>query len=114
MSDSATPTFIPNLMQQGRDLLAAEGSGLQSTVVHAADGQKAQLFAFHDGDALPEHAVSRHAVLHFLKGTATVQLGDEEKTARSQTWIYIPPELPHSITAHAPTLMLLQVASTSA
>jgi quercetin dioxygenase-like cupin family protein len=65
------------------------------------------LFGFAVGQELTEHTSSRPAVLHFIKGTARVTLGGDEKTAEAGTWVYMPPHLPHSITAETPVVMLL-------
>ncbi|MFZ0546891.1 MAG: cupin domain-containing protein [Candidatus Promineifilaceae bacterium] len=65
------------------------------------------LFGFAAGQELTEHTSSRPAILHFIKGKARLTLGEDEKTAEGETWVYMPPRLPHSITAETPVIMLL-------
>lgn len=76
-------------------------------------GWNARLFAFPAGTGLPEHAVDRHAVLHFLDGHATVDLDGRDESAHAHTWISIPPNAPHAVAAHEDTLMLLHVREVS-
>lgn len=113
MPDAPSLTFISDLTATGRDLLKNEASGIQSTTLDTSDGWTARLFAFPAGTGLPEHAVDRHAVLHFLDGHATVELGDRDEPARAHTWISIPPNAPHAVAAHTDTLMLLHVRDSS-
>jgi len=75
--------------------------------IYQDDTLKAILFGFQPGQELSEHTASVPAILHFLRGKATVVLGEEEKSARSGTWIHLPAHLPHSIFAETETLMLL-------
>ncbi len=65
------------------------------------------LFGFAAGQELTENTSSRPAILHFVKGKARLTLGGEEKTAEAGAWAYMPPRLPHSITAETPVIMLL-------
>lgn len=108
-SSAPTVTFVPDLLQTGQDLFDRDASGVQSTVIHSTANSQTQLFAFDAGDAFPEHAVDRHAVLHFLQGDATVTLRSNARDVHAGSWIYVPPNLPHSVSAHSPTLLLLQV-----
>jgi quercetin dioxygenase-like cupin family protein len=71
------------------------------------DSLKIILFGFQPGQELSEHTASVPATLHFLRGTATVVLGKETKSAQKGTWIHLPAHLPHSISAETETLMLL-------
>jgi len=68
---------------------------------------KTILFGFQPGQELSEHTASVPACLHFLRGEATVILGEEPHSARGGTWIHLPAHLPHSIQAETETLMLL-------
>jgi quercetin dioxygenase-like cupin family protein len=65
------------------------------------------LFGFAEGQELTEHTSSRPAILHFVKGKARLTLGGEEKTAEGETWVYMPPRLPHSVFAETPVVLLL-------
>jgi quercetin dioxygenase-like cupin family protein len=65
------------------------------------------LFGFAAGQELTEHTASRAASLHFLKGEAKLTLDGEERQAQSQTWVHMPPRMPHSVLAITDVLMLL-------
>jgi quercetin dioxygenase-like cupin family protein len=68
---------------------------------------KAILFGFAPGQELSEHTASRPAILHFLSGTARLTLGGDPAEARPGTWVYMPPNLPHSVYAETEVSMLL-------
>jgi quercetin dioxygenase-like cupin family protein len=68
---------------------------------------KVILFGFAAGQELSEHTASRPAVLHFLQGEAHLSLGKDEFEARPGTWVHMPPNMPHSVLAKTPLLMLL-------
>ena len=78
-----------------------------SRMVYQDESIKSILFGFQPGQELSEHTASVPATLHFLRGDATVVLGEETKPARGGTWIHLPAHLPHSIKAETETLMLL-------
>lgn len=65
------------------------------------------IFGFDAGQELTEHTASKAAILQILRGEATITLGDETIAAKPNSWIYMPPNLPHSITANTPVVMLL-------
>ena len=52
--------------------------GTLSRTLHQDERLKAVLFGFAAGQELSEHTSSTPAVMHFLKGEATVTLGDEQ------------------------------------
>ncbi len=68
---------------------------------------KAILFGFAAGQELSEHTASRPAILHFLRGTARLTLGEDSMQAEENTWVYMEPRLPHSIVAETTVYMLL-------
>jgi quercetin dioxygenase-like cupin family protein len=78
-----------------------------STTIYQDDHLKAVLFGFAAGQELSEHTASMAAVLHFVQGEAHVTLGAQEMDVQANTWIHMPPRLPHSITAKTPVVMLL-------
>src|SRR5262245_48256320 len=51
---------------------------------------KAVDFGFGQSRALSEHTASKPAMPLFVKGEATVKLGDEMKEAQPGTWIHMP------------------------
>jgi quercetin dioxygenase-like cupin family protein len=68
---------------------------------------KTILFGFTPGQELSEHTSARPAVLHFIEGEADLSLGEDFKAARPGTWVYMEPNLPHSIVAKTKVLMVL-------
>ncbi len=72
-----------------------------------ADRMKAILFGFAPGQELSEHTSAKPALLHFIEGKADLTLGDDFKAAKPGTWVYMEPNLPHSIVAKTKVLMVL-------
>ncbi len=81
--------------------------GTISRTVYQDAQVKAVLFGFAAGQELSEHTAAMAAVLHFVQGEARVTLGAEVVEARANTWVHMPPRLPHSIVAKTPVVMLL-------
>lgn len=81
--------------------------GILSRTVFRAKGLKAVLFAFDAGQELSEHTSTYGAVIHILQGEATLTLGDAVHEAHPHTWVYMQPNLPHSIVAKTPLILLL-------
>jgi quercetin dioxygenase-like cupin family protein len=68
---------------------------------------KVVLFAFSPGQELSEHSASVPAVVHVLRGEATLQLGEETIEAGPGTWVHMPPRLKHGVQARTALTMLL-------
>lgn len=81
--------------------------GILSRSILKTPAFKVILFAFAAGQELSEHTSAHEAVLHFLQGEATVTLGEDVHTAQPHTWVHMPANLPHSILAKTPVIMLL-------
>ena len=81
--------------------------GILTRQLFEDDHVRAVLFTFSKGQCLSEHTASSPAILHFLKGDATVTLGDDTLNAKSGTWIHMEADLPHSITTKSDVVMLL-------
>ncbi|MCH7839614.1 MAG: cupin domain-containing protein [Planctomycetes bacterium] len=86
--------------------------GTLSRTLYSDDRIKAIWFGFAAGEELSEHTASMPAILHFLQGEARLTLGDEVREARPGTWVYMRPNLPHSIKAKTPVVMLLTLIKT--
>lgn len=97
-------TFIPDLIE-----LMGEVSDdtIISRTVYRGGQLKAILFGFAAGQELSEHTAAKPAVIHFLKGEASVTIGDSSFVARAGSWLHMQPQLPHSIVALEPLAMLL-------
>jgi quercetin dioxygenase-like cupin family protein len=81
--------------------------GILTRTVFNDDHVKAVIFGFGKGEELSEHTASMPAILHFVKGEATLTLGDDTVEAQPGTWIHMPPELKHSVETRTPVVMLL-------
>lgn len=75
--------------------------------LYADEQVKVVLFGFDAGQELSEHTASTPAILHFLQGEARLTLGEESMDARAGAWVHMPAQLPHSIQARTPVVMLL-------
>jgi quercetin dioxygenase-like cupin family protein len=81
--------------------------GILSRTIHQDEQIKAVIFGFGQGQELSEHTAAKPAMLFFVKGEATVGLGEDTQEAQAGTWVHMPANLKHSIKANTPTVMLL-------
>jgi quercetin dioxygenase-like cupin family protein len=81
--------------------------GTLSRTLYHDDRLKVVLFGFAAGQELSEHTASTPAILHFLRGEAEVTLGPEKLSASAGTWVHMTAQLPHSIRATTPVVLLL-------
>lgn len=104
-------TVIPDLTARVEELVA-EGHAtkhIQGRALFTDEHVKMLAFPLAAGQTFEEHTAPHPAMLHFLEGEADVTLGDDAVEAQAGTWIHMPPELPHSIHAKTPVLMVLLV-----
>lgn len=65
-------------------------------------------FAFDAGQELSEHTAAVPAMISFVSGQAKVKLGNETWVEpKPGEWIYMQANLPHTVLAETPTVMLL-------
>ena len=81
--------------------------GILSRTVFNDEDVKAVVFGFGPGQELSEHTASMPAILHVVKGEATLTLGEDTVEASPGTWIHMPAELKHSVLTKTPVVMLL-------
>ena len=81
--------------------------GILTRTIFDNEQIKVVMFGFGRGEELSEHTAAVPAILHFLRGEATLTLGDETIDAREGTWVHMAASLPHSIRASTPVVMLL-------
>ena len=67
----------------------------------------AVLFSFAAGEELSEHTSAFPAILHFLSGRARVKFGADEHVVEAGAWARMAPQLPHTVIAETPLVMLL-------
>lgn len=71
--------------------------------------KKVVLFGFAVDQELSEHTASVPAIIHILHGSVHITLGDEKFRGQAGTWIHLPANIPHSIRAETPSLVLLSL-----
>jgi quercetin dioxygenase-like cupin family protein len=96
-------TFLANLQKE----IALPEKGILSQVLHKDDYVNVTLFGFSAGQELSAHSAPTPAVLYFLEGEAEVQLGKDKVSAQPGSFVYMPPMLPHGISAKTALRMLL-------
>jgi len=83
--------------------------GILSRTLFNDDRLKVVWFGFGLGEELSEHTASMPAVVHFLKGDASLTLENDTVDARSGTWVHMPKGMRHSVQAKTPLVMLLML-----
>ena len=96
-------TFLANLLQE----FALPENGVLSRVLHKDGKVNVTLFGFSAGQELSAHSAPTPAILYFLEGEAEVQLGEDKVNTQPGSFIYMPPMLPHGISAKTALRMLL-------
>ena len=86
--------------------------GILSRTLYNDEHVKAVLFAFAQGQELSEHTASTPAILHVLKGEASLTLGNDTVDAKAGTWVHMPAGLRHGVRARTPLVMLLHLLKT--
>lgn len=82
-------------------------NGILSQTLQNDDRSKIVLFGFSAGQELSAHTAPFPATLTFLKGEATLRLGQDEQQAGEGTFIYMAPYLEHGIKARTDVILLL-------
>lgn len=81
--------------------------GIISRTLYNDEDTKVVLFGFDRGQELSEHTASMPAIVHLLSGEATLTLGAASQEVTAGAWAYMQADLPHSIYARTPVVMLL-------
>lgn len=103
-------TFFANLQTE----FVLPEKGILSRVLQKDEYSNVTLFGFSAGEVLSVHSAPTPAVLYFIEGEAEVQLGDATVSAKPCSFIYMPPMLPHGISARTAVRMLLVQMKTAA
>lgn len=85
--------------------------GIISTTISADDKFKVILFGFDTGQELSEHTASVPALIQIISGNADLVLGTDAQPGPAGSWAHMPANLPHSVLAKEPTVMLLIMAT---
>lgn len=103
-------TYIPDLSDLVPDI---PEDSIVSRTFYSDEQVKMVLFGFATGQELSEHTASQPAILHILQGEADLTLGDDSMLAQAGTWVHMPAQLPHSVVAKTPVVMLLLLMKAS-
>jgi len=101
---SPSYTFFEDLLSQVPDI---PSDSILSRTIYQDDRLKAVLFGFAEGQELSEHTASQPALLYFVQGEARLTLGGDEKHVKPGAWVYMAPQLAHSVRAETPVVVLL-------
>ena len=82
-------------------------NGITSRAVYNDADTRVVMFGFDQGEELSEHTASMPAILQIISGEATLTFGSEKREASPGSWAYMPANLPHSVFAKSPVVMLL-------
>ena len=104
MSKESSHIYIPNLLIPP---LEPPKDTILSKVLLKNSEFDVTLFAFDADQELSEHTSVFPAIVEILEGQGSMTLGKEEVQMNQGTWIYIEPNLPHSLKAKTPLTMLL-------
>jgi len=99
-------TLIPDLAKVATEI---PPDSILSRTLFEDDQVKVILFGFAEGQELSEHTASMAAILHFVKGDAHLTLGGQSMDVKAGAWVHMQPQLPHSIMAQTPVIMLLML-----
>ncbi len=88
-------------------LVEIQPETITSRTFHKDERARVVLFAFDAGQELTEHTSAHAAMIQILQGKARIALGDDVHTLSEGAWLYMPPQLPHSVYAETPLKMLL-------
>jgi len=89
MKDGSTMTTYTHILDLAKEA-EPPADGILSRTVFQDDRIKAVVFDFGQGQELSEHTTAKQAMLFFVKGEASVGLGDDMQEAKAGTWIHMP------------------------
>jgi len=95
------------IIEQLGSRLTPPEDGTLSITLQKNEAVKVVMFGFAAGQELSEHTASVPAIMHQLTGEAKWRIGDQEVSAQPGTWVFMPADLSHAITAVTPCTMLL-------
>lgn len=96
-------TYVENLATA----LTVPPDGILSRTLYTRDGVKAVLFGFSPGQELSEHTAAMPAIIHIVSGQAHATVGGDGFDVGPGAVIHMEAQLPHSIVAQTPLIMLL-------
>lgn len=111
----ASATFQCNQLGHGSldDLCPLPDDKTVCTTLLEAGGCKQLVFCLAAGNELSDHQTPNTAMIHLLRGNATVRVGDEVYELHRGGVVVIPPRVTHSVHANQPTRFLLTLIKAS-
>jgi quercetin dioxygenase-like cupin family protein len=82
-------------------------NGILSRTLYQDDHLKLLVFGFAQGQELSAHTAPMAASLYFVSGEARLSLGDDVREVSAGAFAHMQPQLPHSILARTPVVMIL-------
>jgi quercetin dioxygenase-like cupin family protein len=101
--DAKAPTYFADLAAETE----VPTRGILSQTLSKGDNLELILFAFAPGEELTEHTSARPAIMHILTGEGDLTIAGEPRPAGPGTWVRMPPDCRHSVTARTPLVMAL-------
>jgi len=84
----------------------AKGGIVSKTLLETPQSE-IDIFCIFSWQSLSGHTSRFLAVIHVLSGKATVSLGKNIHSAKTNSWFYLPAHLPHSVKAEEDLVFLL-------
>ena len=85
-------------------------NGIVSRTLLCTANSRVVLFGFSEGQELTEHTSTQSAVIQILSGECEFSLGGKPHAAKAGDMIYMPPNLPHAVSATKQFSMLLTLS----
>lgn len=82
-------------------------NGILSRTLYSDDHVKLLVFGFAPGQELSAHTAPMAASLYIVSGEARLTLGEDVREVTAGAFAHMQPQLPHSIVAHTPVVMML-------
>jgi quercetin dioxygenase-like cupin family protein len=82
-------------------------NGIVSRTVMRTGTARVVLFGFAAGQELSEHTSTSHALIQILSGACEFKLAGKPHPLKAGDLLYMPPHLPHAVSATQPFSMLL-------
>jgi quercetin dioxygenase-like cupin family protein len=102
---SVNYTLISNLS----DEVKIPENGILSRTLYNDDHVKVLAFGFAAGQELSAHTAPMCASIYIHSGEARLTLGADAHEAQAGAFVHMPPNMPHSLYAKTPVVMLLQM-----
>jgi quercetin dioxygenase-like cupin family protein len=97
-------TFFPDLVEE---MASVPTDSIVSRTIYKDERLSVVLFGFAPGQELSEHTASVPATIQILQGECSLTLGPDQMAASTGSWARMPANLPHSLLAKTPVVMLL-------